>query len=221
MPIFLGVRPGGTEYATGETFFSEIGLLDGMTPYISDVFDWTVPTGNFGEVCTQNLSLAQFASTAAGISYIGFNLDDTYSRVLVSVYGRGSGFIQIAAQTSAVNAAVDLGTSYVFSSDSAGLDSELIQRTGAVDTTLQSNTNIFQQSNPDQGSWGFAAYIKGASPPAVGEQKCFTRNSMEQWWPVVEDTSAIDTHAAFRSVILRTETGGARFTLPFSVWVGN
>jgi hypothetical protein len=220
-PIFLGVRPGANEYATGETFFSEIGLLDGMTPYISDIFEWTTPDGNFGEVCTINQSVAQFASTAAGISYIGFNLDATYSRVLISVYGRGSGFIQAAAQTSAINAAADLATSYVFSSDSGGLNSELIQRTFAVDVSLQSNTNIFQPSGSDQGSWGFAAYFKGASPPAVGEQHCYTRNTTEQWWPVVDDTDAIDSHAGFRSVVLRTETGGARFTLPFSVWVGN
>jgi len=220
-PIFLGVRPGATEYATGETYFNEIGLLDGMTKFIGDVYTWTPFTGNFGETCTTTESLNQFASTAAGISYIGFNLDNTYSRVLISVYGRGSGFIQVAAATSAVNAAADLQTSYVFSSDSGGNNSELIQRTFAAEAILQTNTNVFQPSGADQGSWGFAAYLKGASPPAIGDQRCYTRNTMEQWYPVCIDNDSIDSHAAFRSVVLRTETGGARFTLPFSVWVGN
>jgi hypothetical protein len=221
MPLVKGMENGSTGSSTGEDYFGEIGLLDGMTQVFADVYTWTAYDGNFGETCTTTESLNQFASTAAGISYIGFNLPGTFPRVLVSVYGRGSGFIQIATATGSINAGADLQTSYIWSSDSAGVASDLIQRTFAAEVVLQTNTNIFQPSGPDQGSWGFASYIKGASPPAVGDQRCYTRNSMEQWWPVVMDTNAIDSHAAFRSVVLRTETGGARFTLPFSVWVGN
>jgi len=210
----------GTSIATTD-YFEEIGLLDGMTPLFSSEYVWPPFDGNFGEVCTTTESLNQFADTGAGISYIGFNLDNTYSRVFTLVYGRGDGFIQIGTQTSAVNAASDISTSYIFSMETPGADSNLIQRTGAVDTTLQTNPNIFQGSTADTGSWGLATYIKGASPPAIGDQRCYTRNTTEQWWPVNTDADSIDTHAAFRSVILRVRTGGARFTLPFCVWVGN
>ncbi len=224
MPLIKGMNDGGgssnTE-ASGEDYFGEIGLLAGMTSIIADQYTWTANDGNFGETCTTTESLNQFASTAAGISYIGFNLPNTYSRVLTSVYGRGSGFIQIATSTGPITGAADIGTSYLFSSDSAGFNSELIQRNFAIDTVIQTNTNLFQQSGPDQGSWGFASYIKGASPPAVGDQRCYTRNSMEQWFPVVIDNDAKDSHSGFRAVVLRVETGGARFTLPFSVWAGN
>lgn len=220
MPLVKGMEDTSRTSSTTD-YFEEIGLLDGMTPYITDIYTWTPFDGNFGEVCTTTQSLNQFADTGAGISYIGFNLDATYSRVFTCVYGRGDGFIQIGTQSTAVNAASDISTSYIFSMETPGADSNLYRRVLALDTTLQTNPNVFQASSADTGSWGLATYIEGASPPAVGNQQCFTRNTMEQWWPVAIDNDAIDSNAAFRSVILRVRTGGARFTLPFCVWVGN
>ena len=220
MPIFLGERDATAASATGIDYFKAIGLLDGMHEFIGDTITWTPFDGNFGLVSTTDETVNQFAA-GAGASYIGWNLDAVYSKVFISVYGRGATDLDLVAQAGPINAAVDVDSCYIGRTSTSGNDSTLVRKILGIETVLQTNTNFFQNTVDDQGDYGFAFFVEGASAPAIGDQRFYTRNSMAQFWPLVKDTDSQDPVDDFRSVALRIANGGGRFVLPFTVWVGN
>jgi hypothetical protein len=215
-PIY---NPAASATATqaDEQYFTDLGLLTGMSKLIDATVADTFPTpdGTHGTAAVITNNLLKWGAASAH-SWVGYNLGASYDKVLMLTYiiPSTAGIIyncQISEDALDVTNPAASDEEYISNQAPAG--TYMYKRTGAVWTALGTDTTIHQIALDSSAGYGTALYVEN------GTQKMFMKfGSTSEWFPIFS-TSDGDL-ASFQAVAISSGGLNARCPTPFLVWGG-
>jgi len=196
----------------GEDFFTEIGILSGMTQLVGADNTYPAFDSSNGGALTITDSVAT-AGAGTTVSWAGWNFSSASDRVLITGYmapglsgyiglGVGSGTLPVGA----------LQNSYTGFYDTSAGGSSIGRHLGGVFSQLATNNTCYQDNAATSTVWGMGLYMNGAA----NTQAFYVKGGSGQWFNILNTS---DTNfSSFQCAFVRHGENYSRFMTPIYVW---
>jgi hypothetical protein len=214
-PIY---NPAASATATqaDEQYFTDLGLLTGMSKLIDATVGDTFPTPDlsYGTAAVITNNLIKWGAASAH-SWVGYNLGASYDKVLMLTYiipSTASNIYSCQISEDALDVTNPVASDEQYMTNQ-GASTYMYKRTGAAWTALGTDSTIHTAAVDTAPGFGSALYVED------GTQKMFMKfGSTSEWFPVF-DTSDGDLKS-FQGVAIYSGGLNMRCTTPFLVWGG-
>jgi len=219
-PIYNPPASGGTSISNDEQYFTDLGLISGLSKIIDITGGNTFPTPDetYGVAAVITNNMLKWGTTYNTDSWVGWNIG-TMSTVLMICYTTPSlSYVQhmIVCKELADSAKAYIGDDIYMSANSPASNpdvSQMWKEVGGVYTVMGSDATICREAGPlvSSSTYGSAIYVTDSV------QKYWVKyGSTGNWMPIFSETDANIT--SFKSVGLWSRASDQRCTTPFTVW---